>query len=91
MARRPRNPSTPNHKIITGPKIFPMWPVPKRCTEKRKTSTTVVSGAIQPCRLSSNTVRPSIAESTEMDGVITPSPKRSALPMMAMAPKNARR
>ena len=91
MARSPRNPNTPNHKSITGPKMRPMCPVPNRCTANRNTRTTVVSGATHPCKLSSKMVRPSIADSTEMDGVMTPSPNSNALPMMAMAPKNANR
>ena len=89
--RAPSTPSTVNHRIITGPNTLPMWPVPKRCTAKMKTRTTVVSGAIQLSRAGLWTDRPSIADSTEIEGVITPSPSSSALPKIAIIPKNARR
>ena len=66
--------STQNHTRVIGPKNLPMPPVPKRCTANRPVSTSSVIGITQLCRLGAATSRPSTADSTEMAGVITPSP-----------------
>ena len=71
---RPSATSTPNHTSVIGPKARPMPPVPKRCTANSPVSTSSVSGRMKGCRLGAATSRPSIADSTEMAGVMTPSP-----------------
>ena len=63
-----------NQTRVMGPKNLPMPPVPKRCTANRPVSTTRVSGMTQACRAGAATSRPSTADSTEIAGVITPSP-----------------
>ncbi len=59
---------------MTGPKRAPTAPVPKRWIAKRASRTTTVIGTTQSSRLGVATPRPSTAESTEMAGVIMPSP-----------------
>jgi hypothetical protein len=48
--------------------------VPKRCTANSAVSTSSVSGITQSCSCGAATSRPSTADSTEMAGVMTPSP-----------------
>ena len=77
MCGRPSATSTPNQTSVIGPKARPMPPVPKRCTanstgqhEQRDRH------APQSCSagLATATSRPSTADSTQIAGVMTPSP-----------------
>jgi hypothetical protein len=61
------------HRVI-GPKNLPMPPVPRFCTANRPNSTTSVSGITNCLNAGDTTSRPSTADSTEMAGVMTPSP-----------------
>ena len=63
-----------NQISISGPKKRPMPPVPWRCTMKSTASTTSVMGKTQCASCGDTSVKPSTAESTEMAGVMTPSP-----------------
>ena len=57
-----------------GPKMRPMDPVPKRCARNSTISTPTVMGSTKGVSAGSSTLRPSTAESTEMAGVMAPSP-----------------
>ena len=77
FSRMPGSPSATsamNHTSITGPKKRPMPPVPKRCTANSTVMSSSVTGTTTPCSAGAATSRPSTADSTEMAGVITPSP-----------------
>ncbi len=63
-----------NQTPITGPKSRPTRPVPNRWIANRPTSTTSVIGTTTESRLGDAISSPSTAESTEMAGVIIPSP-----------------
>ena len=63
-----------NQTTMIGPKNLPIPAVPRFCTMNRASSTTKVSGITQDLNAGETTSRPSTAESTEIDGVITPSP-----------------
>ena len=78
----PRTASTPNHSTVIGPKKRPTLPVPKRCTKKSPVSTSKVIGSTKRCSEGAATSRPSTADSTEIAGVMTPSPKKIAVPKM---------
>ena len=71
-----------NQTTMIGPKILPTLPVPRRWIEKSPTSTTQVSGTTQGLKPGAASSSPSRADSTEMAGVIIPSPNRSAAPAM---------
>ncbi len=71
---RPAMASTPNHSAMTGPNARPTTPVPKRWIANRATMMTRVAGTTTLSKPSSMTFRPSTADSTEMAGVIIPSP-----------------
>jgi hypothetical protein len=64
----------PNHTAITGPKAFPTTPVPKRWTANSTVRIASVIGTTSDSTLGAATSRPSTADSTEMAGVIMPSP-----------------
>ena len=63
-----------NHTTMIGPKNLPMPAVPRFCSRNSKNSTTRVSGMTQDLKAGETTSSPSTAESTEIDGVMTPSP-----------------
>ena len=69
-----------NHSAITGPKNRPMPPVPRCCTANSAVSTISAPGTITALGTAAATSMPSKAESTEIAGVITESPKNSAAP-----------
>jgi hypothetical protein len=75
-----------NHTHITGPKIRPTLPVPRHCTANRITITRAEIGNTYCCRPGAETSSPSTAESTEIAGVITPSPKNRQAPAMPISP-----
>ena len=63
-----------NQTIMIGPKTPPMLAVPRFCTQKRPNKIATVSGTTTGLRLVVATSSPSTALSTEMAGVMTPSP-----------------
>ena len=65
---------TANHTIITGPKKAPTRAVPNFCTMNSPISTITVSGTTNGPNTGVATSRPSTALSTEIAGVIMPSP-----------------
>ena len=85
MFHAPMTASARNHSAITGPKIAPTRALPRRCSQNKPSSTSTVSGTTQCDSEGAATFRPSMAESTEIDGVITPSPKNSAAPSRAIS------
>lgn len=76
----PRTASVPNQTTITGPNSLPMVAVPCCCMTNKPTRMTSASGTIKGCKTSVATSRPSIAESTEIAGVIRLSPKNREAP-----------
>ncbi len=79
-----------NQTSITGPKARPMLPVPRRCTKNSAAMMTSEIGTTAGPMPESTTSSPATAESTEMAGVITPSPKNSPAPTMPTIPSAAR-
>ncbi len=65
---------TTNHSSITGPKACPIRWVPKRCNRNSVIRITTAIGSIQGLSVVVTTLTPSIALSTEIAGVMTPSP-----------------
>jgi hypothetical protein len=63
-----------NHTSVIGPKNLPMPPVPRFCTANRPNRITSVSGITYCLNAGETTSRPSTADSTEIAGVMTPSP-----------------
>ena len=63
-----------NQPSITGPKIRPMKPVPRFCIANSATRMTTVIGTTAGASDGASTLRPSIALSTEIAGVMAPSP-----------------
>ena len=59
-----------------------MLPVPRYWIRKSPTSTTIAPGMITGSKAGEMTLRPSMAESTEIAGVMAPSPKNRQAPMM---------
>ena len=78
--------SVANQRMVTGPNTLPTLAVPKRCAMNTASSTDTVNGTIQSCSCGAITSSPSIADSTEIAGVITPSPKNSEAPKMPRMP-----
>ncbi len=67
-------PRAANHSTITGPNTRPMLPVPRRCAANSATITATETGSTNRFSPGAEISSPSTAESTEIDGVITPSP-----------------
>ncbi len=67
-----------NHVSVSGPKTLPSPAVPRLCTANSPIRMTTVMSGMRNCRSPAKksvaTSRPSMAESTEMAGVIMPSP-----------------
>ena len=63
-----------NHTHITGPNSRPTLAVPCRWIKKSAQMMTSVTGTMKGCSAGATTSRPSTAESTEIAGVIMPSP-----------------
>ena len=74
MPRTPVTASTANQSSITMPNQRPSGPVPCRCTMKSPTRMPMVIGTTAGWRAGTRTPSPSMAPSTEMTGVMTPSP-----------------
>ena len=66
--------STANHTTITGPNTLAMPAVPRDCTANRATRMTTETGITQSSNALVATSKPSTALSTEIAGVISPSP-----------------
>ena len=71
---RPSNASTANQTIMIGPNTWPIAPVPRLCTRNSSTRMTIAMGMTQSASEVDTSSRPSTALSTEMAGVMTPSP-----------------
>ena len=63
-----------NQTSVMGPKNIPIPAVPRFCTMNSPNNTTSVMGMTKRCNVGETTSMPSTAESTEMAGVMTPSP-----------------
>ena len=70
----PRAARVTNHSAMIGPKKRPTMPVPNRCTENNPVRTRTDRGSTRLWKLSSTTESPSIADMTEIAGVMTLSP-----------------
>ena len=70
----PSTASTANHTIITGPNSTPMAAVPRLWMENRPSRMTAAMDCIQLSTAGAASFTPSTADSTEMAGVIMPSP-----------------
>jgi len=86
MFQMPIAASEMNQIEVIGPNSLPILAVPKRCTANTASSTTTVIGTMNACSPGAATSRPSTAPSTEIAGVITPSPKNSEAPKMPRMP-----
>ena len=76
----PSDASTANQSSMIGPKARPMRSVPLRWIWNSATRMTRVMGTTEPPSPGAASSSPSTALSTEMAGVMTPSPKNSAQP-----------
>ncbi len=85
MPRTPSTPSTVNQKIMTGPNRRPTTPVPSRWNRNSPTMITAVMGMTRSDTDGAATLTPSIADRTEMAGVIMLSPKNSEAPKIPSA------
>ena len=74
MWLRPSSAMTANHTRVSGPKNLPMPAVPCFCTANRPNRITSVSGITNFLKAGDTTSMPSTADSTEIAGVMTPSP-----------------
>ncbi|MNN00959.1 hypothetical protein D3C81_1135630 [compost metagenome] len=75
-----------NQRVITGPNTLPTFSVPKRCAANTAANTIRVIGTTKCPSPGAATSRPSTAPSTEMAGVMTPSPKNNEAPKMPRMP-----
>ena len=76
----PMKASRRNHVSMIGPKTLPIFAVPLRCAMKSTVRITKATGTTKRSMLGKATSRPSTAESTEIAGVMTESPKNRAAP-----------
>ncbi len=80
MPRMPAAPIAVNHRPMIGPNTRPTAPVPSRCARNRQTMIAAVIGTTRSDTDGAATFVPSIADSTEIAGVIMLSPKNSEAP-----------
>src|SRR6266536_2629137 len=85
MPRTPSTPSTVNQMPMIGPNSRPTAAVPSRCTRTRPRMIATVIGMTRPDTDGADTLTPSIADSTEIAGVIMLSPKNSEAPKIPSA------
>src|SRR5262249_10764277 len=85
----PIAPIAVNHTAMTGPNSRPTAPVPSRCSKNRPTMITAVIGTTSSSTDGAATLTPSIAESTEIAGVMMLSPKNSDAPKIPSAASTA--
>ena len=74
MCQSPTAAMAANHTRVMGPKKAATRPVPCACTRNRPTMITSVSGSTKESKSGVMTLRPSMAESTEIAGVMIASP-----------------
>ena len=74
MWETPSTAMAANQTKVMGPKNLPMPAVPRFCTQNSRNRITKVSGITDFLKAGEMISRPSTAESTEMAGVMTPSP-----------------
>ena len=74
MCEMPSRATVRNHTTVMGPKNLPMPAVPRFCTANRQKRMMMVSGITPFLNVGEMTSSPSTADSTEMAGVMTPSP-----------------
>ena len=74
MCDTPNKAIAPNQTRVMGPKNLPMPAVPRFCTQNSTNRITSVSGITAFLNAGETTSSPSTADSTEMAGVMTPSP-----------------
>jgi hypothetical protein len=74
IANTPKIAMTRNHSSITGPKARPMFSVPKRCVANKHDENQHRHGMTKGLSASVATLTPSSALSTEIAGVMMPSP-----------------
>ena len=72
--RRPSTPMTTNHTTITGPNTREIRSVPRRWTRNSTTRIATATGITHDSNAVVATSKPSTALSTEIAGVIRPSP-----------------
>ena len=80
MCMRPRTANVVNHTNMMGPKTFPTAPVPRFCTRNKHRRMAMAMGMTQSANPFETSSKPSTADRTEIAGVMTPSPYRSAVP-----------
>ena len=85
-----RPPMTVNHRSIAGPKMLPMKPVPLRWTRKNPIRIRTLTGTTIGASCGASIFSPSTALSTDIAGVITPSPYSSAAPINPTTSRDAR-
>ncbi len=71
---RPSTPMTTNQTTMTGPNNRPMLAVPRRWIANKPIRTASVTGRTKSANAGVTSFNPSMAESTEIAGVMTPSP-----------------
>jgi hypothetical protein len=74
MLMTPSKPITTNQLTMIGPNRRPILAVPRRCIMNSPIRIASVSGKMKSSNAGATSLRPSMAESTEMAGVMTPSP-----------------
>ena len=74
MRQAPSRPMATNHTSMMGPNSLPTAPVPRDWIMKSAASTTTDKGTIKWSSVCETTPTPSMAESTEIAGVIMLSP-----------------
>ena len=85
----PNNAITVNQISITGPKSQPIVPDPNRCTANRPMRIASDSGTTRWVSAVEATDTPPTAPSTEIAGVMIPSPKNNAAPKIPRITKTA--
>ena len=74
ISNKPAEPMVRNQRIMMGPKTLPMPAVPRFCKRNSATKTAQVRGTMNGLAASVATSRPSMADRTEIEGVMMPSP-----------------
>jgi hypothetical protein len=83
----PKIPNDKNQSNVIGPKNLPTNAVPCFCIKNNVVTITIAIGTINGSSTLVAIDRPSTAESTEIAGVIIPSPKNSDAPTKPIAIK----
>ena len=89
-SQSPSTPSTRNQTAQMGPKTAPIFAVPRYCTRKSASRITIEIGKTAFSKCGETTLSPSTAESTEIAGVMMPSPKNRQAPAMPISAKAQR-